>query len=66
LRVVTNVECGMRWTLWVRKTGALAKRTAKSCGPDIPTLISSLREMMILQATGARKPGPRGEREGNR
>jgi hypothetical protein len=25
-----------------------------------------LREMMILQATGAREPGPRGEREGNR
>ena len=22
LRVVTNVECGMRWTLWVRKTSA--------------------------------------------
>jgi len=32
----------MRWTLWRRKTNG-AKRTAKSCGPDIPTLISSLR-----------------------
>ena len=30
---------GMRWTLAVRLTNA-PKRTAKSCGPDIPTLIS--------------------------
>src|SRR5579863_4879791 len=40
LRNVINVGCGMRWTLWRRKTGG-AKRTAKSCGPDAPTLASS-------------------------
>jgi hypothetical protein len=31
-------------------------RTAKSCGPDTPTLVSSRREM-IAPARGARKPG---------
>ena len=40
-------------------------RTAKSCGPDAPTLASSLAES-IREATVARKPGHRGEREGNR
>jgi len=40
------------------------RRTAKSCGPDTPTLVSS--EQNDLFATGARKPGPRGEHEGNR
>src|SRR3569832_2554352 len=29
----------MRWTLW-RERRTRVKRTAKSCGPDIPTLIS--------------------------
>ena len=33
----------MRWTLWRLKDECAHKRTAKSCGPDIPTLISSLR-----------------------
>ena len=37
-----------------------AARTAKPCGPDAPTLVSSLREM-ILQATVAKEPGRRGE-----
>jgi hypothetical protein len=36
-------------------------RTAKACGPDIPTLISSLADF-IRAATVARKPGHRGER----
>jgi hypothetical protein len=39
-------------------------RTAKSCGPDAPTLASSLRN--DPQATVANKPGRRGEHEGNR
>ena len=39
-------------------------RTAKSCGPGAPTLVSSLQG--DLQATVARKPGHRGEHEGNR
>jgi len=36
-------------------------RTAKSCGPDAPTLASSVRSNP--QATVANKPGHRGERE---
>ena len=40
-------------------------RTAKSCGPDTPTLVSSRRKT-IPQATVAIKPGHRGEPEGNR
>jgi hypothetical protein len=34
-------------------------RTAKSCGPDTPTLVSSLRSNP--QATVAKEPGRRGE-----
>jgi hypothetical protein len=41
------------------------RRTAKSCGPDAPTLASSLVEA-IREATVANKPGHRGEYEGNR
>jgi hypothetical protein len=32
---------GMRWTRAAPKTRALIPRTAKSCGPDAPTLVSS-------------------------
>jgi hypothetical protein len=32
----------MRWTLWRRKTSG-ARRTEKTCGPDAPTLASSLQ-----------------------
>jgi hypothetical protein len=35
-------------------------RTAKSCGPDAPTLASSSREASFLGATVARKPGSPG------
>src|SRR5664279_1740004 len=56
---------------WVRDAvdagGALTKalilRTAKSCGPDAPTLASSSRGASFLGATVANKPGHRGERE---
>jgi len=37
-------------------------RTAKSCGPDAPTLASSFAEA-IPQATVAKEPGHRGEHE---
>jgi hypothetical protein len=49
--------------------------TAKSCGPDAPTLASSWRKAMSALtgptrryplATVTNKPGHRGEREGNR
>ena len=39
-------------------------RTAKSCGPDAPTLASSWRNYPLT--TVAKKPGHRGEHEGNR
>ena len=50
----------IRWTQGTLETRALPLRTAKSCGPDTPTLASSLRQHP--QATVARKPGHRGER----
>jgi hypothetical protein len=37
------------------------RRTAKSCGPDASTLASSLRK--VPQATAAKKPDRRGERD---
>jgi hypothetical protein len=40
-------------------------RTAKSCGPDAPTLEFKLAELSP-PATVAKEPGHRGEREGNR
>jgi hypothetical protein len=39
-------------------------RTAKSCGPGLPTLRSSSQkaaQRAALRATGARQPGPRGD-----
>ena len=35
---------GMRWTQAARLTRALNPRTAKSCGPDAPTLASSFAD----------------------
>jgi hypothetical protein len=66
VRVVTNVGCGMRWTRQrqarlISRGRMMLMRTAKSCGPDAPTLASSLRD--FSQATVARKPGHRGERD---
>ena len=40
-------------------------RTAKSCGPDAPTLASSFAES-FREAMVAREPGHQGEHEGNR
>ena len=40
------------------------KRTAKSCGPDASTLVSSWRSDLL--ATVAKEPDHRGEHEGNR
>ena len=45
-------------------TNDVDPRTAKSCGPDAPTLASSRRSSP--PATVARKPGHRGEREASR
>ncbi len=64
LAIVTNVavRCGGRGRAFDERRGL---RTAKSCGPDAPTLASSCAEF-IRGATVANKPGHRGEREGNR
>jgi hypothetical protein len=56
--IVTNVGCGMRWTCRrVRRT--LLVRTAKSCGPDAPTLASSFAGSFPQSDGGkrARSPG---------
>jgi len=51
----------LRWTWAARfEDDACGLRTAKSCGPDAPTLASSLA-VMIRGATVAIKPGHRGE-----
>jgi hypothetical protein len=42
---------------------AAPARTAKSCGPDAPTLASSFRGVIPAQATVAKEPGHRGEHE---
>ena len=42
IAVVTDVGCGMRWTLWAAADERGPRRTAKPCGPDTPTLVSSL------------------------
>ena len=73
--IVTDVGRGMRWTRGCRRRTAplpgqafwrrRVARTAKSCGPDIPTLISSRPMMLrITPVTVARKPGsPRRSRK---
>jgi hypothetical protein len=55
-----GVGSGMRWTRW-RHDERRLMRTAKSCGPDLPTLGSNFA-VMIRKATVAIKPGHRGER----
>ena len=40
------------------------RRTAKSCGPDTPTL--GVKSAEVPPATVAKEPGHRGEHEGNR
>jgi hypothetical protein len=56
--VVTNVGCGMRWTLWRRADERRMRRTAKSCGPDAPTLASSFAEQSVNDGgKRARSPG---------
>ena len=58
LAIVTDVGSGMRWACW-RARRAWPVRTAKSCGPDPPTLGSSLC-VTNAQATVAKKPGTPG------
>jgi len=53
---------GMRWTRMALQDERHMKRTAKSCGPDAPTLASSSRKTLPW-ATVANKPGHRGEHD---
>ena len=54
--IVTDAGRGMRWTLW-REGRARVRRTAKSCGPDIPMLMSSWRRCVrIAPVTETTKP----------
>ena len=52
-------------TIPVEAFGVDGLRTAKSCGPDAPTLASSFAGI-FREMTVARKPGHRGEHEGSR
>jgi hypothetical protein len=62
LAIVTDVGSGMRWAYW-RARRARSMRTAKSCGPDLPTLGSSLC-VTNAQTMVAKKPGtPRRARD---
>jgi hypothetical protein len=56
--IVTTRGAGMRWPLGLRETNATLA-DVKSCGPGTPTLVSS-RQVMILLATVANKPGTPG------
>ena len=64
MAIVTDVGTGCGGCVSVARRATLM-RTAKSCGPDAPTLASSLVES-IREATVAKEPGHRGEHEGNR
>ena len=50
----------MRWTRMVSRDERCQTWTAKSCGPDIPTLISSFVALMSREAMVASKPGAPG------
>jgi hypothetical protein len=41
IAIVTKRGAGMRWARQLHKTNDACPRTAKSCGPDAPTLASS-------------------------
>ena len=56
--IVTDVGCGMRWTRW-RTRRMRRSRTAKSCGPGIPTLMSSLRGDDLAGDGGKKARSPR-------
>src|ERR1700761_5487895 len=64
--IVTNVGAGCGGRLGAFDEWHM-RRTAKSRGPDAPTLASTRRRCFgIAPGMVARKPGHQGEREGNR
>jgi hypothetical protein len=64
--VVTTREAGMRWTRMARQTNVANAdgEVVWSWPPDAEVKLAMM--LRITLATGARKPGPRGEYEGNR
>jgi hypothetical protein len=64
LRDRHDTRGGMRWTRCVTRRMMLS-RTAKSCGPGVPTLALRFVDA-IHEVTVAKEPGHRGEHEGNR
>ena len=65
VRVVTNVGCGMRWTLERRKTsGVLAD--GRSRVVLTPRRWRQVSRKLFREATVAKEPGHRGEHEVNR
>src|ERR1700685_2646272 len=60
IAIVTDVGRGMRWTRDVRRRRALM-RTAKPCGPDISTLVSTRDNALHCAGTATKKPDHRGE-----
>ena len=71
-------DCRAGWRKACERSTAcgreMLQRTAKSCGPDAPTLASSLRSRVgptglrqnISAGDGGKEPGRQGEHEGNR
>jgi hypothetical protein len=57
---------GWRRSARVARGRTMPARTEKACGPGVPTLALSFRGSDSVRATGAKEPGPRGERAGNR
>jgi hypothetical protein len=68
IAIVTNVERGMRWTQGAERNSCADERRLAdgevvwSWPPDAEAKLADVDPLM----TGARKPGPRGEREGKR
>src|SRR5712675_458782 len=70
-------DCRAGWRKACERSTAcgreMLQRTAKSCGPDAPTLASSLRSRVgptglrqnISAGDGGKEPGRQGEHEGN-
>jgi hypothetical protein len=64
IAIVTDVECGMRWTLHCQAHCARRLaiwRTAKSCGPGAPTLALRLLDSMSPTTDGGKKARFTGE-----
>jgi hypothetical protein len=64
--VVTTREAEMRWTRMARQTNVACAdgEVVWSWPPDAEVKLAMM--LRITLTTGARKPGPRGEYEGNR